>query len=278
MSDQPAVPASRKLRFRDELVDFWRFIRRPNAARLTGRGPGGGVWRDFWPGVRPGRLLAWALLLWCVNLFALGPVAVAAAGLAGPRIGWIPPTSLADRHHLGAAGRGNAVPLWPATAQAGAVAVPGAGARGAVGPRIWTGLLLAAFLLLAVWALIRRAAAARLGYDLASLLPEAFRSGVPSGHADLRRRAPEQFRLQQDAVLAAALLVLPQWLTGLALGWMRVRRGIGAAIALHAVFNAGPIVLIWAVMRWVPGRPPSVACRRKQARAPAGQAAASPYA
>lgn len=93
MSDQPAVPASRKLRFRDELVDFWRFIRRPNAARLTGRGPGGGVWRDFWPGVRPGRLLAWALLLWCVNLFALGPVAVAAAGLAGPRIGWIPPTS-----------------------------------------------------------------------------------------------------------------------------------------------------------------------------------------
>ena len=49
------------------------------------------------------------------------------------------------------------------------------------------------------------------------------------------------------------LLVLPQWLTGLALGWMRVRRGIGAAIALHAVFNAGPIVLIWAVMRWVPG-------------------------
>ena len=157
MSDQPAVPASRKLRFRDELVDFWRFIRQPNAARLTGRGPGGGVWRDFWPGVRPGRLLAWALLLWCVNLFALGPVAVAAAGLAGPRIGWIPPTSLADRHHLGAAGRGNAVPLRPATAQAGAVAVPGAGARGAVGPRIWTGLLLAAFLLLAVWALIRRA-------------------------------------------------------------------------------------------------------------------------
>ena len=47
--------------------------------------------------------------------------------------------------------------------------------------------------------------------------------------------------------------MLPQWLTGLALGWMRVRRGIGAAIALHAVFNAGPIVLIWAVMRWVPG-------------------------
>ena len=224
MSDQPAVPASRKLRFRDELVDFWRFIRRPNAARLTGRGPGGGVWRDFWPGVRPAG--CWPGRCCCVRTCSRwGRWRSPPPDSRGPRIGWIPPTSLADRHHLGAAGRGNAVPLWPATAQAGAVAVPGAGARGAVGPRIWTGLLLAAFLLLAVWALIRRSRCA-LGYDLASLLPEAFRSGVPSGHADLRRRAPEQFRLQQDAVLAAALLVLPQWLTGLALGWMRVRRGI----------------------------------------------------
>ena len=48
------------------------------------------------------------------------------------------------------------------------------------------------------------------------------------------------------------LLVLPQWVTGLVLGWIRVRRGIGAAIALHATFNAGPILLIWAVMRWLP--------------------------
>ncbi|MCH4586399.1 CPBP family glutamic-type intramembrane protease, partial [Achromobacter xylosoxidans] len=48
------------------------------------------------------------------------------------------------------------------------------------------------------------------------------------------------------------LLVLPQWVTGLVLGWIRIRRGIGAAIALHAMFNAGPILLIWAVMRWAP--------------------------
>lgn len=39
---------------------------------------------------------------------------------------------------------------------------------------------------------------------------------------------------------------------GLVLGWIRIRRGIGAAIALHAMFNAGPILLIWAVMRWAP--------------------------
>ena len=48
------------------------------------------------------------------------------------------------------------------------------------------------------------------------------------------------------------LLVLPQWLTGLVLGWIRVRRGIGAAILLHSVFNAGPILMIWLVMRYAP--------------------------
>jgi membrane protease YdiL (CAAX protease family) len=36
------------------------------------------------------------------------------------------------------------------------------------------------------------------------------------------------------------------------LGWMRVRRGIGAAILLHSAFNAGPILMIWIIMRWVP--------------------------
>lgn len=48
------------------------------------------------------------------------------------------------------------------------------------------------------------------------------------------------------------LLVLPQWATGLVLGWMRVRRGIGAAIALHALFNGGPVLMIWLLMTLMP--------------------------
>lgn len=46
--------------------------------------------------------------------------------------------------------------------------------------------------------------------------------------------------------------MLPQWLTGLVLGWMRVRRGIAASIALHALFNAGPMVMIWLLLKLVP--------------------------
>lgn len=255
MSDQPAVPASRKLRFRDELVDFWRFIRRPNAARLTGRGPGGGVWRDFWPGVRPGRLLAWALLLWCVNLFALGPVAVAAAGLAGAthrldptNIPWLTAIIWAPlveemlfRYGL----RRPRQALWLCPALVPVVLW---------GPRIWTGLLLAAFLLLAVWALIRRAQPLQ-GWDTTWRRYYLKHFGLVFHLATLTFAAVHlsNFVFSKTPYWLLPLLVLPQWLTGLALGWMRVRRGIGAAIALHAVFNAGPIVLIWAVMRWVPG-------------------------
>ena len=51
--------------------------------------------------------------------------------------------------------------------------------------------------------------------------------------------------------MAAAPLVLPQWATGLVLGWMRVRRGIGAAIAC-ALFNGGPVLMIWLLMTLMP--------------------------
>lgn len=47
------------------------------------------------------------------------------------------------------------------------------------------------------------------------------------------------------------VLVLPQWITGLVLGWMRVMHGIGAAILLHAIFNFGPLLFVWLTLRFV---------------------------
>jgi membrane protease YdiL (CAAX protease family) len=44
------------------------------------------------------------------------------------------------------------------------------------------------------------------------------------------------------------LLVLPQWMTGLVLGWMRTRRGIGASMLLHALFNSGPLLVVWIIL------------------------------
>ena len=45
------------------------------------------------------------------------------------------------------------------------------------------------------------------------------------------------------------VLVAPQWLTGLVLGWIRVQRGVGSAMLLHGVFNAGPLLLVWVALQ-----------------------------
>ena len=56
------------------------------------------------------------------------------------------------------------------------------------------------------------------------------------------------FKFDQISFWLLPLLILPQFVTGLVLAWLRVRRGIGASIVLHAVFNSGPILLIMLVM------------------------------
>ena len=44
-------------------------------------------------------------------------------------------------------------------------------------------------------------------------------------------------------------------LTGLVLAWLRVRRGIGASIVLHAIFNGGPVLLIIGLLKLFDGIP-----------------------
>jgi hypothetical protein len=46
------------------------------------------------------------------------------------------------------------------------------------------------------------------------------------------------------------VLVTPQWVTGLVLGWMRVTRGITSAMLLHGLFNAGPLCLAWTALQF----------------------------
>jgi hypothetical protein len=49
MDGAPAFAEPRKLRFRSELADFWRFVRHPHPARrLPGRTPAIG-WVSDWP-------------------------------------------------------------------------------------------------------------------------------------------------------------------------------------------------------------------------------------
>lgn len=250
-----------RLRFRDELRNFARFIVRPRLGpRLPGRLAGSQVAADWLSGVQPGRLLKWALFLWAVNLLFLGPIAVNAALAAGAQhrlnihaipwlqaLLWAPIVEeLVFRYSL----RRAAHALW---------LVPVAAGLMLSGPGTASVLLLCAVLLLcwSPWA---------HSHGKLSIRPRRPGAAMASGRR-YRRLFPvvfhianlvfagvhlHNFNIPEAALWLLPLLVLPQWLTGLVLGWLRVQRGIGAAIVLHAVFNGGPLLIVWLTITLMP--------------------------
>jgi membrane protease YdiL (CAAX protease family) len=232
---QPAEPGS----FRSDWQAFIAFLRSPSAhARL--RRPGLSGWRqELLAGTSPIRLLRWAALLWLVNLLVLGPLAALTAEAAGAqrRFDW---SNIPWVHAL----------LWAPVFEELLFRL------GLRRPMAW--VLLMPMLVAAVFT----------GPELASLM------ALLAGFVMLIALGPQwrqprpMLRLWHDhfgwlvygsTVLFAVvhvlnfegaplpawpLLVLPQFVTGLVLAWMRVRHGVGSAILLHALFNAGPLLLI----------------------------------
>ncbi|UOF93846.1 MAG: CPBP family intramembrane metalloprotease [Bordetella sp.] len=57
------------------------------------------------------------------------------------------------------------------------------------------------------------------------------------------------FSLNKVSFWLLPMLILPQWVTGLVLGWIRTRYGISSSILLHALFNLGPLILTWIFIK-----------------------------
>ncbi|WP_245150721.1 CPBP family glutamic-type intramembrane protease [Pollutimonas harenae] len=243
--------------FRDELRDFFHFVVHPRLGpRLPGRHAGSGWWEDWFPALSVGRLLKWAFFLWSVNLVFLGPIAVAAATAGGAThrlnihnipwmaaLVWAPIVEeLVFRYGLRRVGA-----IWWLVPAAVAAMLMGA---------TWSGILLLAGILLVCWmpylANIPYARKPipwryRLGYR--RLFPWVFHA------ASLLFAAVHLYNFTLQAGTPwwlFPLLVLPQWLTGLVLGWLRVKRGIGASMLLHGMFNGGPLLVVWLVIQWAP--------------------------
>lgn len=236
--------------FRHELADFWRFLRQPDLRRLPNRRAGSSLGSDWLPGAPVTRLLAWAALLWGLNLFALGPIAVTVAGAAGAAhrldpaaIPWLTAVLWAPlieetlfRYGL----RRPVQALWvcPAILPPLLWGVQG-----------WTLAWAAAVLLLASWPLARgRISRTRWRMDWRRHYRLHFGWVFHLSSLGFAIVHLNNFVLADTAYWMLPLLVLPQWATGLLLGWMRVRRGIGASVALHGIFNAGPMLLIILVL------------------------------
>ncbi|GAA5232669.1 CPBP family intramembrane metalloprotease [Verticiella sediminum] len=234
---------ARVIRFRDEFRDFLRFVKRPTPGPRLPRAAMPALAADWVGSIRIGRLLRWVLVLWLVNLAVLGPVAAAVASMSGASHR-LDPTQL---------------PLMLALVWAPIVEelMFRFGLR-RPGAALW---LLPAFVLIVIYG-----RSPWLGSLLAALLALTAWPRLPGVRWRLRtwrryrRWFPFVFHVAAFAFAILHLLnftalggvtwwllplfVLPQWVTGLVLGWMRVRTGIGASIALHAMFNTGPVMLL----------------------------------
>ncbi|HUH60617.1 MAG TPA: CPBP family glutamic-type intramembrane protease [Candidimonas sp.] len=243
-------------RFRDELRDFIRFVGKPRLSRrLPGRHSRDGWYEDWFPGLSFRGLLKWACFLWAINLVFLGPIAVFAAGAGGAThrmdinhipwlhaLLWAPVVEeLVFRYGL----RRPGLSWWLVPAAVGAMLL---------GPKA-SGIALVAGILVAAWTpVLAGAACARqpLAWRYRLLYRRWFPWFFQLATLAFAGVHLYNFNLHQTPIWLMPLLVLPQWLTGLVLGWLRVKRGIGASMLLHGLFNGGPLLVVWFVLRYAP--------------------------
>ncbi len=237
------------LSFREELVHCLHFIKNPSLKRVFANRSRAtrelGAWHaDWWPSVSFKRLLAWAVMLWFVNIVLLGPVVLTVYELSGA-------SHRIDIHKL---------PWFQALFWAPVVEelLFRFGLRRPVHALLLVPVLIVIFLNGLQWW-----AGSLLGLSVLALWWSTRWNAMPRGwawpwlrsycklfpwvlHASVLAFAAlhlHNFKFDQMAWWMMAVLVLPQWVTGQVLAWMRVERGIGAAMLLHGLFNAGPLAV-----------------------------------
>jgi hypothetical protein len=254
MTNEQPQPASRqRLSWLDEWRDFVGFLRRPRfAPRCRQVRPQTAWLLDWLPGIGFGRLLAWAAILWVINLFVFGPIVIGVAQKAGAThavdpanlpwllaLLWAPIVEeILFRYGL----RRPAIALW-----------------------------LVPVMILALWIGPGVAQTVMFVLTAVALYRATSHNPMPGVRARIWLRWYRRWFwliFHASVLLFAALhlynftfasvqwwmlvaLMLPQWFTGLVLGWIRVMRGIGAAILLHAAFNFGPLMAAWIMMTWL---------------------------
>lgn len=232
--------------FRGEFSDFLRFVRRPRLAPRLPRLAMPALAADWVGSLNLPRILRWVALLWAINLLVLGPLAAGAAFFSGAghrfnpadlpwflALVWAPVVEeLMFRY--GMRRPGAALWLLPAF-----ILVVHSGSTLAVGLVLAVSLALVASGRLpgVRWSF-------RLNRRYRDLFPWVFHA-LTVAFAVLHLL---NFQLGSAPWWLLPVMVLPQWVTGLVLGWLRVRGGIGASILAHSIFNAGPLVLVWLLM------------------------------
>lgn len=248
--------------FRQEIHDFLRFLRTPRLnPRLKGQDLGHAWHTDWTNGLGVKRIMQWAFLLWIINLTVFGPLAASVATSAGAQhrldlsnipwkqaVLWAPVIEeLVFRYVL----RRPSQFFW---------VLPFGLWCLFTGPEALTVSVVVAIVVLLYTRPTYGAGSSFSAIALGKAWPKHWYKTYVRHFAWLFYGSTllfaalhlYNFKFEQISFWVLPLLILPQFITGLVLAWLRVRRGIGASIILHAVFNAGPILLIMAVLRLLP--------------------------
>jgi len=253
--------------FGRELCGFWRYLRRPRLAPRLRRLDDAPVWLSDWLPACPWRLmLAWVVFLWGFNLLILGPMLL-----------WASDASDAE-HALGGLTDASRVPVLLAIVAAPLaeelvfrlvlrrpgqvfwllplVLIPAFAAAWWFKLR-WLGFALGLALAVVVSCCVMRRAVyagrlrGRWGWRWRRVYVRYF--GWVFHAVALAFAVVHLINYQfSDALWLAPLMVCPQWLGGLVMGWMRVTRSLGSSIVMHACYNAGPVLFLWGLLKFWP--------------------------
>lgn len=248
-----SIEMTKPLTWLDEWRDFLAFVRSPRLAPRCRRVVPRTAWLSDWhPGINPLRLLGWAAALWGINLFLFGPIVVSVAKQAGA-------THMIDPANL----------PWLVALVWAPLIEEMLFRYGLRRPVI--ALWLVPLMVFALWLRPGVAQSVIFGLALVALYRVTSGNPMPKVHARIWLRAYRRwfwlvfhvsvlcfaalhlynFTFESVQWWMYVMLMLPQWFTGMVLGWIRVMRGIGAAILLHALFNFGPLMAAWLAMRWI---------------------------
>ena len=239
------------LRFRDDFKQFLTVVRRPSLARRVPRRVAVTGWLgDWWPNIRLPRLLAWAATLWVLNILVLGPLVLTVFELSGAthrisvhNLPWLQALLWAPvveemlfrfglRRPVMALGL---IPLLVIVLLNGLA--------------WWANSLLALTIALLWWVSARTVAPRALGYQWLRRYRRVFPFVMHLSVLGFAGLHIKNFVFVEVEWWMMVVLVTPQWVTGLALSWVRMQRGVGASILLHSFFNAGPLSVVWVALQ-----------------------------
>lgn len=252
-SDKKPPAPHQAERFGAQLRDFFRFIVKPDFRRGYGRGTGDGWFKDWQLNLSWKRLFQWAAFMWAINLLVLAPIALMAAGGANAThrlqfsylliplaVLWAPIVEeILFRFNI----RRPLLAIWMVPVMIFVLLMQGT----VIGTLCLIAVLAVIMILYPKLGLDSYSGRWRLSFKVLRLYRKFFvviMHVLVFGFAYMHIFNYEFTAIHLSTTL---VMVLPQWFSGLALMWMRVRYGIGNAIYLHAIFNGGPVFLIIAL-------------------------------